>query len=234
SWWRYQNEVVRRRGHRHRADGGAPGHGSTHRAVHRPAQVCDRAGALRRRPEDLERGPPRGHSDEVARGVPGPLAAVALPGDHMIRREHEIEQPRVVEGVVEAQDGRARGQGRGGAAVHEHHGDLGARLGARDHGAGERARVPSHEVEIPRHQNTRYRWALRASSATASAVTGTTAWPSTFQSASLGIGPAMWNGTLSLRSAARNFAMSSPSTRSSVSSSSRWTAGPVSTTITSF
>src|SRR5262245_6101292 len=152
----------------------------------------------------------------------------------MIGREHEIEQPRVVEAVAEAQDARARRHRRGRPAVEQHHRDLGAGVGARNHRDGQRARVPWDEVEVTSHQKTRYRWARRASSATAPASTGTIGWPSTFHSASLGIVPTMWNGTLSFRRAARNFAMSSPSTRSSVSSSSRWTAGPVSTTITSF
>src|SRR5262245_51492975 len=68
-----------------------------------------------------------------------------------------------------------------------------------------------------------------------SVVMGTTGWPSVFQSGSVGRAErSMWNGTPSFRSDARYFAMSSPSTRSSVSSSSRWTAFPVSTMCTSF
>src|SRR5438105_803088 len=51
-----------------------------------------------------------------------------------------------------------------------------------------------------------------------------------FQDDPAGAAPcSTWKGTPSFLSAARNLAMSSPSTRSSVSSSRRWTAGPVST-----
>src|SRR5215831_19515751 len=100
----------------------------------------------------------------------------------MIGREHEIEQPRIVEAVAEAQDAGSRRHRGGRAALEQHYRDLRARLGARDHGAGQRACVSSDEVEIAGHQKTRYRWARRASSATASAPIETTGWPSTFHS----------------------------------------------------
>src|SRR5262249_5853791 len=68
-----------------------------------------------------------------------------------------------------------------------------------------------------------------------SRVTGITVCPSAFQVGSTGTASfSTWNGTPSVLRFARNFAMSSPSTSSSVSSSSRWTPAPTSTNVTWF
>src|SRR5215510_1386085 len=150
----------------------------------------------------------------------------------MIALEDQIQQGVVVEIGAEALH---RGAGRRGylCPVQQHDRHPGARL-ARvflDHGAREGRGVGLHEMKEARHQNTRNRFALAASAAMPPGVMGTTVCPSAFQDASAGEAPlSTWNGTPSFLSAARNLAMSSPSTRSSVSSSSRWTAGPVSTT----
>src|SRR5205823_5786000 len=104
-----------------------------------------------------------------------------------------------------------------------------------DGGERERAVAALEHVEGARHQNAMTRRAARTRSAIFSRVTRTISCPSAFQSASSGTVPAStWNGTPSRLRLARNFATSSPSTRSSVSASSRCTAGPESTKVTSF
>src|SRR6266581_3409168 len=149
----------------------------------------------------------------------------------MIAFEDQIQQGVVVEIGAEALD---RGAGRRGylRPVQQHDRHPGARL-ARvflDHGAREGRRVGLHEMKEARHQNTRNRFALATSAAMPSGVMGSTVCPSAFQDASAGAASfSTWKETPSFLSAARNLAMSSPSTRSSVSSSRRWTAGPVST-----
>src|SRR5713101_57158 len=149
----------------------------------------------------------------------------------MITFEDQIQQGVVVEIGAEALD---RGAGRRGylRPVQQHDRHPGARL-ARvflDHGLREGRGVGLHEMKEARHQNTRNRFALATSAAMPSGVMGSTVCPSAFQDASAGEAPfSTWNGTPSFLSAARNLAMSSPSTRSSVSSSRRWTAGPART-----
>src|SRR6266481_5622764 len=154
----------------------------------------------------------------------------------MIACEDQVQQGVVVETGAEALDLSAGG-GAGGqecaCPVQEHDRHPGAGLAylLLDHGAGERRRVGLDEMEEAGHQNTRYRWAFATSAAIPSGVMGTTGCPSAFQDASAGAASfSTWKETPSFLSAARNLAMSSPSTRSSVSSSRRWTAGPVSTT----
>ena len=88
----------------------------------------------------------------------------------------------MVEALAQAEETRARGQGRRGAPVQQDHGDVGVRGGVRDHRRRERGRVGLEEVEIARHQKTRYRLARAASAATPSASMGATGWPSAFQS----------------------------------------------------
>src|SRR5688572_15562376 len=158
-----------------------------------------------------------------------------LPADHVVRLEDQVEEPGMVEALAQAQETRARRQDRGGALVQHDHGDGGIRGGLSDHGGRQRGRVGLEEVEVACHQKTRYRLARAASAATPSASMGATGWPSAFQSGSGGAAPvSTWKTMPSFFSAERNLAMSSPSTRSSVSVSSRWAAGPLSTTATSF
>src|SRR6266545_5544529 len=101
---------------------------------------------------------------------------------------------------------------------------------ALDRGAGGWRRVDLDEMEEPGHQNTMNRFALATSAAIPSGVMAVTGCPSAFQDGPAGVESCSTRkGMPSFLSAVRNLAMSSPSTRSSVSSSRRWTAGPVST-----
>src|SRR5438034_20380 len=153
----------------------------------------------------------------------------------MIACEDQVQQGAVVETGAKALDlgagGGAGGQECAGPVQeHDRHACAGQAYLLLDHGAGERRRVGLDEMEKAGHQNTRYRWALATSAAIPSGVMGATGCPSAFQDASAGAASfSTWKETPSFLSAARNLAMSSPSTRSSVSSSRRWTAGPVST-----
>src|SRR5882724_7260509 len=159
-----------------------------------------------------------------------------LPGHDLIGLEHGFEEPLVRPLVGDAVHGDAGGQRRGGRAGQERDGDgvTGGEV-ALDGGPRERGVAALEDVERARHQNAMKRRAARTRSAICSRVTRTTSWPSAFHSGSAGTAEAStWNGMLSRLRLARNFATSSPSTRSSVSPSSRWTAGPASTNVTSF
>src|SRR5881296_4716463 len=159
-----------------------------------------------------------------------------LPGHDLIGLEHGLQEPLVRPLIGDAVHGGAGGQRRGGRPGQERDGDgvAGGEL-AFDGGPRERGVAALEDVERARHQNAMKRRAARTRSAICSRVTRTTSWPSAFQSGSAGTAEAStWNGMPSRLRLARNFAMSSPSTRSSVSPSSRWTAGPASTNVTSF
>src|SRR4029450_13250037 len=80
-----------------------------------------------------------------------------IPDTHMIRLEDQVEETGIVEAFAETEEPRALGQGWRGAPVEHDHGDLGSPLGTGDDRAGERRRVRTHEVEVARHQKTRYR-----------------------------------------------------------------------------
>src|SRR5262249_38871938 len=171
--------------------------------------------------------------------------ASALPGRYVLGLEHGLQQPLVRPVVRNAMDLDAGGQEWHGGARQERHahaiagGDL-----ALDPGQRERGGAPPDDVERPGHQNpitrpaheTRTtRRAARRRSGISARVPRTIGWPSPFQSASAGTAaPSTWNGTPSRFRFSRNFATSSPSTRSSVSASSRCSAGPASTNVTWF
>src|SRR5688572_13122177 len=184
--------------------------------------------------------PPR---DRIAAAKPpleqraaGMAGRPVLPGDDLIGFEDRLEELVVRELVRDAAERGAGGQRRYGGAVErdDRHGVTLGEL-ARDGGERQLDVAVLQEVEGPRHQKTRERRARRTSSVISSRPTRTTGWPSTFQSASAGTEPAStWKGTPSRLRFSRNFAMSSPSTRSSVSASSRWAAEPVSTKVTAF
>src|SRR5712692_3621382 len=161
-----------------------------------------------------------------------------LPGDDVIGCEDQVQERGVVK-VARAEPAHSDSarQAAGGCGVEEHHRDRGPRLAAvlLDHGPREGRRVVLEQMKEAGHQKTRKREAFGTSAAMSWAVMGMTGWPSGFQSGSTGSADcSMWNGIPSFWSEVRNLAMSSPSTSSSVSSSSRWTAGPVSTTVTAF
>src|SRR5262252_7450264 len=160
-------------------------------------------------------------------------AAGELPGDDAIALEDQIQQSRVAEAVVaESHDANAVRQLGTRRVVEEHDGDVECGLPAvlLDDGGGEWVRVALEEMEELRHQNTMKREARESRAAIPATLTGMSRWPSAFQPASRGSADSStWKGTSSLSSDARYFAISSPSTRSSVSSSRRWTAGPVRT-----
>src|SRR5882762_4120347 len=159
-----------------------------------------------------------------------------LPGHDLIGLEHGLQEPLVRPLAGDPVHGDAGGQDRRGGAGQERDADgvAGGEL-ALDGGPRERGVACLEHVERARHQKAMNRRDARTRSAICSRVTGTTTWPSAFHSGSVGTaGASTWNGTPSRLRLARNFAMSSPSTRSSVSPSSRWTAGPTSTKVTSF
>src|SRR5882762_263873 len=159
-----------------------------------------------------------------------------LPGHDLIRLEHGLQEPLVRPLARDPVHGDAGGQDRQGGAGQERDADgvAGGEL-ALDGGPRKRGIACLEHVERARHQKAMNRRDARTRSAICSRVTGTTTWPSAFHSGSVGTAEAStWNGTPSRLRLARNFAMSSPSTRSSVSPSSRWTAGPTSTKVTSF
>src|SRR5215510_9134422 len=153
----------------------------------------------------------------------------------MIAREDEIQELGPVEIGPDLLDGQRRGRGR--SSVEEHHSDVRAGLPAilLDHRRRQGGRIALEQVQIARHQKIMNRVACGTNAAISSVVTDTSGCPSAFHPGSPGRADvSTWKGMPSFRSAARYFAMSSPSTRSSVSSSSRWTAGPVSTMRTGF
>src|SRR5262245_9780755 len=162
--------------------------------------------------------------------------ADVLPGDHVIGGEQEIEQRPVVGVVAEAVDDHTgREWFRGGLRQHADRHFVAAGHLLRDDvlGEGEVATLP--EMEHAGHQKIKMRRAWRRRAAISPRETGTTRWPSLFQSVVSGRASAStWKGTPRARRLSRNLAMSSPSTRASVSSSSRWTAGPRSTKATAF
>src|SRR5262249_29339106 len=128
-------------------------------------------------------------------------------------------------------------KGRRLGAVEQDDGHRGAglsRVGFDDR-SGQGRGIPLHQVQKGGHQKTMKREAPDTRTAMASVAMGTTGLPSVFHPGSEGSGVDWtWNGMPSFLSDARYFAMSSPSTRSSVSSSRRCVAGRVSTIRTSF
>src|SRR5262245_28532117 len=166
----------------------------------------------------------------------GTTVGARLPGHDLVGFEDQLEQLTVREIAVEAPDRHARRQAGRGAARQEHDGDAVAGAQAPvEHGAGQLRVGALEQVEHRRHPNTRKRRPRWTRPAISSRVTGMTACPSEFQVRSLGTASfSAWNGTPSALRFARNFAMSSPSTSSSVSSSSRCTPAPTRTKMTSF
>src|SRR4029450_2916233 len=131
--------------------------------------------------------------------------------------------------------------------LEKDHGHLGSRLPAvlfhPGRGPGGAGPVPGGEgrglalekVREARHQNIMKRVAPGTRAAISAGDAGMRGCPSVFHPGPEGTAVAStWKGMPSFLRAARNLAMSSPSTRSSVSSSRRWTAGPVSTMRTGF
>src|SRR5581483_6857958 len=228
------------RGDRDRAEREVPGPGSPDRPLHRPAPLGDGAARVPGRSQGVERVRTGEDPDGLAGGVPEPMRAAGgrrgLPGDHLVGREDLLQEAVVAPLVGNAVDGGPGGPRRGRAVEHGH-ADLLAGLELALDGRRRQPGVGAglHDVEDAGHQKTRKRRAPRTSSAIRSRVTGTTGWPSAFQSGSDGIAAAStWKGTPSVLRVARNLAMSSPSTSSSVSASSRWTAPSVSTRVTWF
>src|SRR5262245_26312177 len=134
-------------------------------------------------------------------------------------------------------DANRGGQGRWFGAVQQddRHGGAGLSRVDFDDRNGQGCGVALQQMQKGGHQNTMKREAPDTRAAMASVVMGTTGCPSAFHPGSVGSAErSTWNGTPSFLSDARYFAMSSPSTRSSVSSSSRCVAGPVRTMWTSF
>src|SRR5258705_2022528 len=240
SWRSPSDQLAGPRGHRDRAQRGASGSRSAHRPVHRSPPMGDRATRLHRRPEGVQREDPRGDPDGLAGRIPEPMTRVVagrrLPGHDLVGLEDQLEQLTVREVAVETAHRHARRQTGRGAAREDDDRDAIARAQmVIDHGPRERGVRTVDQMEHRGHQNTRNRRPRWTSAAISSRVTGMTAWPSAFQLASVGTASfSTWNGTPSDLRFARNFAISSPSTRSSVSSSSRWTPAPSSTKVTSF
>src|SRR2546421_4335454 len=162
----------------------------------------------------------------------GTASVSRLPGDHLVRREDLLEERVPREFVGHTLDPDARRQHRKRGAVQERDGDLVADAErALDGGPDEVGIATLEEMEDRGHQKTMKLRAWRIRSAMSSRLTGTTGCLSAFQSEASGMAEAStWKGTPSWRRLARNLAMSSPSTSSSVSSSSRCTAPSVSTT----
>src|SRR2546425_3536879 len=164
------------------------------------------------------------------------VGARRLPGDDVVRREDQIEKLGVGEIGAHATGPHGRRQLEGRAALEEDRRDLIAGADVLvDHRPREAGVWALEQMEHAGHQNTRTRRPRPTSPAISSRVTGTTRWCSAFQVGSVGTPPAsMWKGTPSALRFARNRAMSSPSTSSSVSSARSSTAGPRSTKTTSF
>src|SRR5438552_12412885 len=158
-----------------------------------------------------------------------------LPGDDLIGLEDGLEEllPRELVGHAPRADAGGRGDG---AAGQQDEGDgVAGRLLLGDDLERQRGVGALEQMEHAGHQKTMKRRPRRMSAAISARATRTTGWPPSFQSGSVGIASAStWNGMPSRLRLSRNLAMSSPSTRSSVSASSRWTAGPRSTKVTSF
>src|SRR6267143_772219 len=164
------------------------------------------------------------------------IAPAVLPGDDLVGFEDQLEEAVVGQVVGHAvRGGAGRELGPRGAGQEYHGHPITRAQVLLDGGAGEGRVGGLEEMEHRRHQNTRNRRPCRRSSAIRSRETETTSWPSAFQSGSVGIASvATWKGMPSALRFARNFAMSSPSTSSSVSPSSRCAAGPARTNVTSF
>src|SRR3989475_11578153 len=164
------------------------------------------------------------------------VGARRLPGDDVVGFEDEIEQLGVGQIRVEAANLDIGWQVGRHAPRQDDHGD--AVAGAHvlvDHRPRERRGRTLEQVEDGGHQNTRARRPRWTRPAISSRVTGITRCPSTFQAGSEGTAPtSTWKGTPSSRRFARNLAISSPSTSSSVFSSRRCTPGPSRTNVTSF
>src|SRR2546430_3246726 len=153
-----------------------------------------------------------------------------------VRREDLLEERVPREFVGHTLDPDARRQHRKRGAVQERDGDpVAGTERALDGGPDEVGIATLEEMEDRGHQKTMKLRAWRIRSAMSSRLTGTTGCLSAFQSDASGMAEAStWKGTPSWRRLARNLAMSSPSTSSSVSSSSRCTAPSVSTNVTWF
>src|SRR5947207_6110375 len=159
-----------------------------------------------------------------------------LPGQDLVGLEDEVEELGIREIAADATQRHAGRQRGRGAAGQEGDGDAVAGIDVLlDHRTREGGVGALDQVQDRGHQNARKRRPCRTSSAIRSRVIGTTSWRSAFQSVSDGIASAStWKGMPSALRFARNLAISSPSTSSSVSASSRCTPGPVSTKVTSF
>src|SRR5215813_12091463 len=165
----------------------------------------------------------------------GTASGRRLPGDDLVRREDLLEQPVPRELFGHALNLDTRGHRKSGT-VQERDADP---VAGTERALDRRPREPGIailvEVENRGHQKTMKLRARRIRSAMSSRLTGTTGCFSMFQSALGGIADAStWKGTPICRRLARNLAISSPSTSSSVSSSSKWTAPSVNTNVTSF
>src|SRR4029450_4482654 len=178
--------------------------------------------------------PPARRATTVGRGAKPP--SQGLPGDYLISGEDAIEQGVVREIARDLQDRDTTGRRDGGRAwqADQRHVVAGAALLVED--ARQQLDVVALEqVEDAGHEKTRKRRPCRTRLAICSREISITGCLASFQSASAGTAlRSTWNGMPSRLRFSRNRAMSSPSTRSSVSASSRWTAGPRSTNVTAF
>src|SRR5262245_52608609 len=212
--------------------------------------AIDKLGGLRelegglRPPSDSRRAPggallvafPQPKRQDCAGKAGARAVASLLPGDDLIRGEDALEQGfvgKIVGNALEFDSGR-EGNRRGARQADDGHLVTGGVL-AGDHVQHQLGIVPLQQVQDARHEKTRKRRPCRMSSATSACETLTIGCPASFQSGSAGTAPAStWKGMPSRLRFSRKRAMSSPSTRSSVSASSRWTAGPRNTNVTVF
>src|SRR5262245_52077596 len=159
-----------------------------------------------------------------------------LPGDDSVGVEDALEQGfvgEIVGNALEFHAGREN-DGRSAGQANDAHFVAGGLL-AGDHVQYQLGVLALQQMQDARHEKTRKRRPCRMSAAISAGDTLTTGWPASFQSGSVGTAVAStWKGMPSRLRFSRKRAMSSPSIRSSVSASSRWTAGPRSTNVTVF
>src|SRR5262245_9584323 len=155
--------------------------------------------------------------------APGRGRVSALPADDPVGLEDQVEESRVIEiSRGEVSHGHAGRECWRHRARKKDDGDGRVALAAHglDDGPGQGRRVGLQQVQDAGHQKTMKRDARAARAAIPAASIGVTGWASAFQVGSEGRKAAsMWKGTPSFLSEVRTLAMSSPSTRSSVSSS---------------
>src|SRR6185295_12912983 len=185
-----------------------------------------------RRATTVGQGARGGVAPSPKRGTKSPSES---PRNHLVGLEDLFEQAVPGELLGHTPGGDAGRHGRGGAGQQRQCDEITRRALMADHLEGQRGIAGLEQMEDAGHQNTMKRRACRSSAPMSARETSTTGWRLSFQSGSVGTAvSSTWNGTSSRLRFSRNLAMSSPSTSSSVSASSRCTAGPRSTKVTSF